>query len=508
MTLYESRDTTIRGAYWQYISSMVLVIVGGLFYIFIIHFYSTEIVGVFSLLSAIAYLFSTVFNLGLQQGAQHFISYHLGRGEDGKIRELVRKFTIIALLLSSAAFISLWLLSPVLSILFFHTYEFLDYLKLIDVELFSMITVNILLYVLLGLQSFRANGLLIILNYSVGYGLIIPLILLNDNPIRIIYSWIIGYYITMLFLFVTIHRKLGKSSGDYNERVDIKPIFAYSIPIFISSLVGYGATYVDRFIVSFLVNLSELGIYNFALLITNALGILTLPFTSILLSRLSEFYGRDDKESFRLYSLKGSEVLTAIYIPVALLFAALSPSIILFLANGSYAPGSTPITIILIVSSLTISVNIFAVTLQAIRKTRLFIISSSLGLLANFVISIILIPRFGIDGAAVGYASTSIVSFLVILHFSRKHGTLIIERMRMLKIFLSGFLMFFLMVVVQDRLGYSILKLFVYLVTGLAVYLFFIRVFYTFDERDIDLFLGMITGNYKRIKRFIRSLFV
>ena len=177
MTLYESRDTTIRGAYWQYISSVLLVIVGGLFYIFIIHFYSTEIVGVFSLLSAIVFLFSTAFNLGLQQGIQHFISYHLGRGEDGKIRALVRKFTMVGLLLSSTAFVSLWLLSPSLSIFFFHTYAFLDYLKLIDVELFSIIMVSILLSMLLGLQSFRLNGIMNLIKFSVGYGLIIPLLM-------------------------------------------------------------------------------------------------------------------------------------------------------------------------------------------------------------------------------------------------------------------------------------------------------------------------------------------
>jgi len=87
--------------------------------------------------------------------------------------------------------------------------------------------------------------------------------------------------------------------------VPLTPVLSYSIPIFISGLVSYGATYVDRFIVSFLINLSELGIYNFSLLLINALSILVLPFTSVLLSRLSEFYGRGDRESFRLYSLKG-----------------------------------------------------------------------------------------------------------------------------------------------------------------------------------------------------------
>jgi len=62
-------------------------------------------------------------------------------------------------------------------------------------------------------------------------------------------------------------------------------------------------------------------------------------------------------------------------------------------------------SIIFTVSSLIVSVNIFAVTLQAIRKTRIFIASSSLGLLSNVILSVIRIPRIGIDGAAIGYAS-------------------------------------------------------------------------------------------------------
>jgi len=140
----------------------------GLFYIFIIHFYSTEIIGVFSLLSAISFLFSTVFSLGLQQGVQHLISYRLGRGEDGMIRSLVRKFTAVGFLLASAAFISLWFLSPTFALLFFHSYAYLDYLRLMDVEIFSMIINNILLYMLLGLQSFRLNGMLNIFVYALG----------------------------------------------------------------------------------------------------------------------------------------------------------------------------------------------------------------------------------------------------------------------------------------------------------------------------------------------------
>ena len=49
------------------------------------------------------------------------------------------------------------------------------------------------------------------------------------------------------------------------KAVSVRTIIDYSLPLFISSLMGYGATYVDRFTVSFFLNLSEMGIYNFSL---------------------------------------------------------------------------------------------------------------------------------------------------------------------------------------------------------------------------------------------------
>lgn len=508
MTLYESRDSTLKGLYWQFISSVTMVIVGGLFYIFLIHYYSTQIVGVFSLLSAVAYLFSTIFLLGLNQGVQHFISFHLGRGEDGIVKTLIVRFSIVGLILSVLAFFSLWFSLPGLETIFFHTNIYIDYLKLTDIELFSMVISTILMYMLLGLQSFKLNGLLNLVNYSVGYGLIIPLIIMNENPVRIIYGWIIGYYLTTVLAFFFVYNKTKRSAVENSKDVKVKAILEYSAPIFVSLLVGYGAIYVDRFIVTALLNLSELGIYNFSLLVVSALSILTLPFTTILLSRLSEFFGKGDKESFRLYSLKAVENLTAVYVPLALIIAALSPSILLFLAKSSYISGAMPISIILVTSALTVSASIFMVTLQAIRRTRVLIVSSSFGLLSNLALSLLLIPRYGIVGASAGYGSLSVVLFLTVYYFSKKYGTYVYEASKLLKIYSSGFVTFFLMIVVQERLGYSILKLFTYLVTGIAVYLFLIRAMGTFREDDVDLFLGMIPEKYARMKRFFKSLFV
>ncbi|MEM3872713.1 MAG: oligosaccharide flippase family protein [Nitrososphaeria archaeon] len=86
--------------------------------------------------------------------------------------------------------------------------------------------------------------------------------------------------------------------------IKINPIICYSIPLFISGLIGYGATYVDRFIVSYFLNLSEMSIYNFSLLFVSSLSILITPFGAILLPKLSEYYGKREYDKMRLIVLK------------------------------------------------------------------------------------------------------------------------------------------------------------------------------------------------------------
>lgn len=508
MTLYEARDTVLRGVSWQYILSFFSVLVGAIFYIYIIHYFSSTVVGVFSLLSAITYLFTTCFSLGLATGIQHYISYHLGRGEEGTIKTLVNRLILMGTVMSLAALVSLLLLSPVFARFFFHTYKYLIFLQIITVQLFSSMLNTWLVAILYGLQSFKRGAMLGILNWGLSYGLIIPFLLVSYQPLNIIFAWILGSFIETALLLISIREKISKVKPVNLDKNEMRKIMTYSYPIFVAGLIGYGASYIDRFVVSYFLNLSQLGIYNFSLLIVNAFSILTGPFSVILLSRLSEFYSSGNPESFKLYSSKSVEILTAVYVPLALLVAALSSSLLLFLAKPQYLQGYLPITIILFISAITVYGGIYGITLQAIRKTRVFVISSAISLISNFFISILLIPRYGINGAAIGFSSTSVATFIMLYYYSRKYGTLVFDKKKMFKIYCSGLLMFFLVTIIQERLGYSIVRLFVFVAAGLAVYFFLIRVLGVFSEGDLDLFLSMIPGNFIRFKKFFRSLFV
>lgn len=77
--------------------------------------------------------------------------------------------------------------------------------------------------------------------------------------------------------------------------------------------------------------------------------------------------------------------------------------------------------IVLIFSSIFVSGNILAVSLQGIRKTRIFLMKSSGALLSNLILSIVHVPKYQMVGASIGYSSVSIVSFSIKYYYARKY---------------------------------------------------------------------------------------
>jgi len=504
MDLKTEKDSVSRGIVYQYFNSITVVLAGFLFYIYMIHYFTPELVGVVAMLLAIASLFNIIFSLGLGSGAQHFISYHLGRNEADSIKRIIEKLSLLSVLVSLVALVFLWVTAPVFAMLFFHTEKYTLLIQFLGFDLMAMVLSSILGGMLIGLQNFKSQAIRNIIGVIISYTSPIFLFMFTANPLVIVIGWTLGNAVTVILLTSILYHKIKRMNVRERSVFRVKPLFYYSLPIFISSLIGYGATYIDRFTVSYFLNLTKLGIYNFGLLIVSAIGFIISPFGSILLPKFSEFYGMGDKKSIKMFSSKATELLLTIYLPLALLIAAISPSILLFLSNRAYLPATVPIIIILLINSVFISVNIFAPALQSIRKTRIFIISSSFALASNFVISILLIPRFQMIGAAIGFSSIYIMSFAVLYYYVRKYDLVSFEKLKLLKIYMSGFLMFLIMFLVQDKFGYSIAKLVLYVIMGLALYLMFIKALRVFDDEDLNFFMMLIPARVQGLRKYIK----
>ena len=404
-------------AIFQYAGSTIQIFSGTIFYIIIVRMFSLPLVGVIALFTALIGLFNIIFSFGLVTAAQHFTSYGIGKGEWQSVTSNFYKIIRFGTFFSTMGLVTVFILSPFIAKVFLHTVVYSGLVKILGIVLFGNIVYGILNATLLGLQKFRLSAIINIFTWIAYYFGSIILSFITHSLTYLIMGWIIGIFLGIFIdtVFIIIYIGIHKSS---NKFLSSQELITYSFPLVISSLIGYGAVYVDRFIVAGLLSLSSLAIYNFSLLIASSLGFIIIPFNNMLMPKFSEMFGRDDRKSIRINVRLSSLMLSAIYVPAALGISALSPLLIKFFGSGIYETGAFPLSIIMFFSATFVPQYVLYQAVASVRRTRIFIYMGLFSFIANLFLSYTLIPSFGIVGAALGFSSVSVMVFTVLLYFA------------------------------------------------------------------------------------------
>ncbi|MBX8632489.1 MAG: oligosaccharide flippase family protein, partial [Thermoplasmata archaeon YP2-bin.285] len=393
MTEFTDTEPLGRGILYQYAYFATLTLAGAAFYIYVIHIFPKDLVGSVALLIAILSLFPVVFSFGLQYGWQHFTSYSLGVHNDESVKGIVQKAIKVGLLLSALSVIALVVLARPISFLFFHSYSYLELVYLLAFDIPSSIMITFFNSLMLGLQNFRKAGTIGMAYVIVVYGTSIIALHFTHSIYSIPLGWGVGYFAGAILYYVDIRRRLrAKRSSPF----ELKPLFSYSLPLYITGILSYGAVYVDRLTVAYLKDLSSIGVYNLALLISSGTSILSSPIGGIIFSKFSEFYARQDHEMIKEGVRIATDAASILYVPAALGVAAISVPVIKLLAGAGYLEGAIPLSIILVVNALFVFGGPLGNAMQGIRKTRVFVMSTGLALFSNTFLSFTLIPRLSL----------------------------------------------------------------------------------------------------------------
>ena len=481
----------------QYASSGSLTIAGSLFYVYAMRIFPPAQVGSLTLLVAILVIFPTVFSLGVQYGMQHYISYELGRKSQQGASSIISKFLRIGVGLFFVATLAVAAMAPFLSQIFFHSPSYTRIIQFLSPDIGIMVLFNILGGMLLGLQKFQTYGKITIVSYVFAYGSAAVLTFFFRSLIYVPAGWMIGYSIGISAMLYNILIFRGK---EQSINVRTGDIFRYSAPLFFSSIISISASYVDRFVVAFFLNLGSLGIYNLALLVVSSVGIFIGPINNITLSKFSQFYAESGKNSVKGSVRLTTDIISLLYIPATLGIMALSTPIIDLIAGRGYLTSTLPMDIILSVSAILVSANVLNQGLFSVRVTKIFIYSSTLSLLSNIALSYILIPRFSIIGASIGYSSIMVVSFVIILYASLKSHIFSLNFRTLFKIWGSAIAMAFLIHYVAVMSGNRILFLPFYILAGIGIYLALIKITHALNGEHQEILARFFPRVYNRFR--------
>jgi O-antigen/teichoic acid export membrane protein len=424
-TVSQPSKEIAKGSLWTLGGNAFYKIISFLYVILIARMASESEVGLFYLSLAIMQGIGVVAHLGIPSSLQRFVPFFEARGEFGKIRQILKLCYSVILVSAAVFFIAIWLSSDFIASLYNSAplAEALRYFS-VYVLLFGISVLQITY--LQGRADMR--GMQFVSNLQNILKLILTLALFFViGPLAI--SMILGLLGALLLSSLAAAFVVWKKTSDLPESKDaltkkeiLHDIVPLGMTISIISSISILLSSTDKILLGYLLpdSLAIVGIYGVATTFALMLMIFPMSLGQIFMPIISRLVGKNDLEQIRETtgtSLRWSLIVT---LPVASVLVVFSSEILSVIYGSGYGAGGPAMAIFVIGIAARSFTYIVTFVIAAMRKIRAELIMAVSAAAFNVVLSALLIPLAGMEGAAFASLMSFIFYFLLLRHYAKK----------------------------------------------------------------------------------------
>jgi O-antigen/teichoic acid export membrane protein len=294
---------------------------------------------------------------------------------------------------------------------------------------------------------------------------------------------------TLLVLILAIIIYLWKFSLPKLE-IDLsfwKPTLNEAWPFGVSTALSNIYYFADSVILSVMVSTEVVGWYNASYRIIAVMLFIPILLNTVLFPVMSQFYVTS-KDYFRLVYEKYFKYMVMIGIPIGVGTTLLADKIILLIFGGAYAPSIIALQILIWALVISFLSGAFTLLLQTSNKQMVITKITSINVVLNVVLNLILIPYFSYVGSSVVTVATQLSAFLLSLKAvsERGYGLTRKERSYLAKTVFASMIMGVFLVYFRD------LNLFVLILLGTVIYFIVVCLVNGFDKEDIAIVKNII----------------
>lgn len=469
--------------------------------------------GLISLAFAGMSIFATLSLVGMLQGITRYVSFYKGKDDKGKIRGTITSSLKITLPLSLFFTFILFYKADWISIHVFHDVGLTPILRIFSIGIPFWVLAKSLLSGIIGFQDMKYPVFVEhVFQNALKFGGIVILVALGFGVLGAAWGWVIGIIVMPFLAFYFLERKIFPVFNTKVKAVPMeKELFFFSFPLMLGGIAGMVIHWMDTLMLGYFSTSTEVGIYNAALPTAQMINAIPGAFAGIFFSVISELYARDKLEDLRnIYSAVTKWMLLIIF-PVFLLIVLFSDKIIEILFGAEYVAGATALMILTSGFLIVASVGPVTAILQTYGKTKIVMIASYIGAGMNFSLNFLLIPIYGINGAAIATAASLAFIHIFSLFFVYKITKMHPFRRSLLKpIFASIVAALVIYGLTKYVIEVSLFILIIMLFVFLILYFLSLLLMKGFEEEDlvimraIDKRLGTKSDWIRKIiKRFL-----
>jgi O-antigen/teichoic acid export membrane protein len=376
-----------------------------------------EALGLYFLAQILMQFANAACRIGLPEGLLRFVAVHLGNQDLPKVKGTVIGALTLGTATSTLAALVLFFFSDYLSIQMFKEPGLSLYLRWFAVTLPFF---SIFILVTNAIQALKRMDFVVVsrdfvqpvsmLLLALGFFYFVP------GPVSFLAAYltsiVVGLITSVSFLACVVPNFDKMKLQSPKPVIEWKLLLIFCLPIAGSDIAYYLFRWADTFLLSVLRSPAEVGIYNAALRTTLLLNLVAVSVNALYAPIIADHHhqGRDQEIHLILKTLLRWCLTFAL--PIVFAMAFLSGEI-LSLWGPEFMTGSTALSILALSQLIFIAGNILGLTLLMCGKQYLELGNTVLITILNIALNLMLIPRFGITGAAIAMLASQLMGVLL-----------------------------------------------------------------------------------------------
>jgi O-antigen/teichoic acid export membrane protein len=399
--------------------------------------FGIQIFGIFSLIMVFSRFFATVISLGYNQSIVYFISKYKVRNEWGKISKVFNK-GLYGITLSSLLMVIILIACKTYFMKYFFPDNEYNIIIFIVAIMIIIATNNYISAVLIGLKKVREQTIIFTSLYPaiMILSLFLTIYQTNSESFEIFLFFGISINVIALLTILVITKfNVNKKVVSKKENYSIK-LSQYSVPIWVSTLLRSAIGKADRIMLGFLMPVDQVGVYNAGLTLSILFAFPLRSLKPILDPLIVERYINNDFKSLNILFNTMIRWTSLFVIPTFGFIICFGVNIIQ-LFGRDFASGYA---VMLVLSVSQMVSTVFGVAnsfLNMADRPKSNMKINVFGALITVFFNMLLIPKWGGLGAAIGTSISLIIINLLRINTVTKHFRIILDPSIILNLFIK-----------------------------------------------------------------------
>jgi O-antigen/teichoic acid export membrane protein len=400
----KSRDGHVRelfrGSVIAFFLKALGIITGYLFTFLISKYYGAKGVGIYSLTFTVLTISGMIGTLGTQTSILRYVGQFTAEGNFNKIRALYKKILRLIVPVSALLSLGLILLSGIVANKVFHNDLLTPAFMIISLSAPFFVVNSVNVELIRGMKIIKFSEYLRNVNTTLFSSVFIFTIHFFFYSYYLpIAAFAISVLITFMLSTFTVNRSFSSFPRQESNTLSLRELFRVSLPMMTTAFSSLLMANISTIMLGIYETTEQVGIYSVSLKIATATSFVLIAINIIAAPKFSELYWSERKAELRRVVEASARLAFFVSSPI-LLAIVIFPEFLLGFFGKEFVSGKN-VTIILAVgqfiNTISGSVGYFLSMTGGQNVLRNIIIS---GTVLSICLNALLIPRYGITGAA------------------------------------------------------------------------------------------------------------